>query len=84
MNVDTMGINLDKARKALLTCISHYRGIKPPAKVHTCSHDMSNMKKVYIVDSKGTECIHGIIELFDNECKLFKSTCPPKCEHGYL
>ena len=80
MNVQKAGSNLEWARKELENCIKTYYGLKLLGKAHTPSQDKANMKKAYIVDSRCTECVKGIIGLFDNKFNLFQSTGPPYCK----
>ena len=67
---------------ALLNGILEHGGQKPPGKIQTHSQDKTNTKKVYVVDSKCTDCKLGIIVLFDNKYELFSSTGPHPCKYG--
>ena len=82
VNVQKAGSNLEWARKELENCIKTYYGLKLLGKAHTPSQDKANMKKAYIADSRCTECVRGIIGLFDNKFNLFQSTGPHYCKNG--
>ena len=42
----------------------------------------SKTKKTYVADGERTQCVHGILELLDNEYLLFRNTGPHLCKHG--
>ena len=67
--------------KTKFNSILTHRGQNSSGKVHKHSQDRLNLKKTYVVDCYCTDCVHGVIDLLDNEFELFKSTRPHCCKH---